>query len=130
MPEGIPNLPDLTHPQELMQWGQQVMLLFLVFIVLVGFLGFVLAALTWANRNPTTSETSFTDQWMARYSQILRILQHGSLVLAIVIGGFFLCSTLANRYHYWEQARVSKIAETVAGDRLEQAAPLVRYEIE
>jgi hypothetical protein len=48
----------------------------------------------------------------------------------LLISGFFLCSTLANRYHHWEQQRIAKIATTVAGERLEQTAPRIRYEIE
>ncbi len=48
----------------------------------------------------------------------------------MLLGGFFLCSTLSNRYHNCEQAKIAKIAAGVAGQRLEQIAPKIRYIIE
>jgi hypothetical protein len=48
----------------------------------------------------------------------------------ITISGFFLCSTLANRYHHWEQARIAAVASNVAGERLEHTAPQLRYTVE
>ncbi|MDP5016147.1 MAG: UbiA family prenyltransferase, partial [Dolichospermum sp.] len=50
-----------------------------------------------------------------------------ALILILLVTGFFLCSTLSNRYHYWEQAKVAQVAASVAGDKLEQIAPQVRY---
>lgn len=60
----------------------------------------------------------------------MRGLQHLTLVLVLLVPGFFLCSTLSNRYHHWEQARVAQVAQSVAGDKLEQFAPQVRYSIQ
>jgi hypothetical protein len=54
-------------------------------------------------------------------------LQHLTLVLILLVTGFFLCSTLSNRYHNWEQARVEQVTQSVAGEKLEQFAPQVRY---
>ncbi len=48
----------------------------------------------------------------------------------MLVGRFFLCSTLSNRYHNWEQGKIAKIAAGVAGDRLQQMAPKVSYIIE
>jgi hypothetical protein len=43
--EGIPHLPDLTHPQEFIQFGASVARGFLALVVLVGFLGIAIALL-------------------------------------------------------------------------------------
>lgn len=60
----------------------------------------------------------------------MRGLQHLTLVLILLVPGFFLCSTLSNRYHYWEQAKVAQVAESVAGEKLEQLAPQICYSIQ
>ncbi|NEQ74859.1 MAG: hypothetical protein F6K23_18530 [Okeania sp. SIO2C9] len=57
-------------------------------------------------------------------------MPHLILVLILLVGGFFLGSTLSNRYHHWEQAKIVKIVAGVAGDRLEKMAPKVRYIVE
>lgn len=128
--QGIPGLPDLTHPTELSQFGTQVLKASLLLVFLVGALGIAIALLSFSLRRDQLKQAIFLDQWVVRYSLLLRGLQHLALVLVLLVGGFFLCSTLANRYHYWEQARVAQVAESVAGDRLEQPAPQVRYVIQ
>ena len=133
---GIPDIPDLTHPQTLQQLGQQLMpvgrgLLWL----LVGF-GGVLAAIKYAGQSNRPQEPGFDpgDSWLnsvlAGYGRLLEGALQGLLVVAILVGGFFLCSTLANRYHHWEQAKIEQVASSVAGDRVEQPAPRVRYVVE
>ena len=124
---GIPEIPDLTHPQDLQQFGQNLLqwgrwLLWL----LVGF-GGVLAAIKYADRR---DRAGWLNPIMIRYGRLLEGILHGLLVAAILAGGFFLCATLANRYHHWEQAKIEQIASTVAGYRVEQPAPRVRYAIE
>lgn len=41
--EGIPNLPDLTHPNELIEFGQKTTISLLIIILVVLFLGLILA---------------------------------------------------------------------------------------
>ncbi|MFM7405219.1 MAG: hypothetical protein ACKO3K_00745 [Cuspidothrix sp.] len=125
--KGIPGLPDLTHPQELVQFGTQLLQgsLLLVFLILA--LGVAIALISFSLRKDPTEQAVFFGNWSIRYSQLLQGLQHLALILILVVTGFFLCSTLSNRYHYWEQAKVAQVAASVAGDKLEQIAPQVRY---
>ncbi|MFO5528526.1 MAG: hypothetical protein ACLBM1_11980 [Cuspidothrix sp.] len=126
-PKGIPGLPDLTHPQELVQFGTQLLQgsLLLVFLILA--VGVAIALISFSLRKYPTEQAVFFGNWSIRYSQLLQGLQHLALILILVVTGFFLCSTLSNRYHYWEQAKVAQVAASVAGDKLEQIAPQVRY---
>lgn len=129
-PQGIPNLPDLTHPNELLSFGSQILQSSLLIVFLVIALGIAIALVSFALRHQTAEQAVFFGEWSVHYSQILKGLQHLALILIIVITGFFLCSTLSNRYHYWEQAKVVQVAETVAGERLEQIPPQIRYVVE
>ncbi|MFB2935166.1 hypothetical protein ACE1B6_07790 [Aerosakkonemataceae cyanobacterium BLCC-F154] len=131
--QGIPSLPDLTQANQIMQFGGEILRLFLILVGLVGVLGVAIALLSFSLsylRRDAPEPGIFINEWVVRYSALLRGLQHTALVLTILIAGFFLCTTLANRYHFWEQARVTKVAASVAGDRLEQIAPQVRYTIQ
>ncbi|MDJ1173985.1 hypothetical protein [Roseofilum capinflatum] len=128
LPEGIPNLPDLTHADELMQFGSHLFTAFLILILVVAGFGLVLAALGFAlqrDRDPS----DWTHKWLQRYDLLLDILQHGVVLLMAIAIGFFFCTTLANRYHHWEQAKVVESAQILTGERLEQPAPQVRYTI-
>ncbi len=51
-------------------------------------------------------------------------------MLILLISGFSLCATLSNRYHHWEQGKVSQVAASVAGEKIAQIAPQVRYVIQ
>ncbi|MGM9501546.1 hypothetical protein BH720_025465 [Desertifilum tharense IPPAS B-1220] len=128
-PQGIPNLPDLTHPNELIQFGTQGLTIFLILTLLIGALGIVFAGISLALRRDVNDTRLWTQQWLTRYDFMLQILQHGGLILVLLVVGFFFSSTLANRYHHWEQAKVVEVARTVGGDRMEQSAPQMRYEI-
>ncbi|MFB2917024.1 hypothetical protein [Aerosakkonema funiforme] len=128
--QGIPGLPDLTQPSELIQFGAKVLRTFLILVGLVGFMGLVLAALNFSHRRDESETGDMLGQWLVGYSVLLRLLLHAGLVFILSIAGFFLCSTLGTRYHFWEQARVAQVAESVAGERLEQTAPQVRYVIQ
>jgi hypothetical protein len=125
--KGIPGLPDLTHPQELLQFGTQLLQSSLLLFFLIIALGVAIALISFSGRRYSTEQVVFFGQWSIRYSQLLQGLQHLALILILLVTGFFLCSTLSNRYHYWEQAKVSQVAATVAGDKLEQISPQVRY---
>lgn len=127
--QGIPNLPDLTHPNELIDFGVQVVAISQKLLIFVVILGIVFALMTFAGRRSQSQPFPRMTQWLDRYDLVLRILPHGLLILVLLVGGFFLCTTLSNRYHHWEQARVEKVAASVAGDRLEQPAPQIRYVI-
>ncbi|MBW4625188.1 MAG: hypothetical protein KME49_06705 [Brasilonema octagenarum HA4186-MV1] len=125
--QGIPGLPDLTHPSELMQFGTHLLKGSLLLVFLVFALGIAIALLSFALRQNQQQQEILIGEWAVSYSQLLRGLQHLTLVLVLLVGGFFLCSTLSNRYHHWEQAKVAQVAESVAGERLEQIAPQIRY---
>jgi hypothetical protein len=128
--QGIPGLPDLTHPNELIQFGSQILKGSLLLVLLVVALGVAIALLSFALRRNQSQQEILIGEWVIRYSQLLRGLQHLTLVLILLVTGFFLCSTLSNRYHHWEQARVAQVAESVSGDRLEQIVPQIRYVIQ
>ncbi|WP_375501259.1 hypothetical protein [uncultured Nostoc sp.] len=128
--QGIPGLPDLTHPIELVQFGTQALKASLLLVFLVVALGVAIALISFSLRRSKPEQVIFIGEWAVGYSQLLRGLQHLTLVLILLVPGFFLCSTLSNRYHHWEQAKVAQVAQTVAGERLEQFAPQVRYSIQ
>ncbi|WP_413172049.1 hypothetical protein [Anabaena azotica] len=125
--QGIPGLPDLTHPDQLVQFGTKLVQGSLLFVFLIVALGVAIALISFSLRRNTTEQAVFFGEWSIRYSQLLKGLQHLALILVLLITGFFLTSTLSNRYHHWEQAKVAQIAESVAGDKLEQNAPQIRY---
>lgn len=126
MNQGIPGLPDLTHPQTLLRYGEQVFQWGQGLLVLGVAIGLVLAAIAFAYRGDRPD-------WLPplgdRYSQLLQGSCYVVLMAVLVSAGFLLCSTLANRYHHWEQAKIARIAGSVGGERVEQPAPLVRYTV-
>lgn len=128
----IPALPDLTHAQELLQFGQQAWQISQWLLLLLLGLGLVLGWLSFSlHRYPEENRhSSELMALLADYGAMWRKTGHGLLLLAILSVGFFLCSTLANRYHYWEQQKIYQVAATVTGERLEQVAPRLRYVIE
>jgi hypothetical protein len=125
--QGIPSLPDLTHPQELIRFGTELLDSFITLAFLVAALGIAIALVGFSLHRNERQREQFLGEWTTRYSAILRSLLHGSLILAMLVGGFFLCSTLANRYHHWEQAKIAQIARNVAGGRFQQNAPTAQY---
>ncbi|MGD1714825.1 hypothetical protein [Dapis sp. BLCC M172] len=129
--QGIPNIPDITHPQELIELGNQILKASIILIILTGCLGIGIAIINFSIHNSKESEANILiNELVSRYSSLLKSLPHLILVLILLVGGFFLCSTLSNRYHNWEQAKVAKIAAGVAGYSLEQMSPKVRYIVE
>ncbi|MGL5083888.1 MAG: hypothetical protein ACRC8A_20585 [Microcoleaceae cyanobacterium] len=127
---GIPNIPDLTHPNELVEFGSQIIQFsFKLGIFAIAF-GVVLALINWSNKRQEEPPIPLLKHGLEDYIVWMQKLPHVVLLIVILTGGFFLCSTLANRYHHWEQAQVTQVATTVAGERLEQGAPRVRYVVE
>jgi hypothetical protein len=127
---GIPNLPDLTHANELIQFGDRTLNALLTIALLIAALGIAIALINSSLHRYPNDRHTFIEEWIPRYSILLKGFQHTLLVAIVLVVGFFFFSTLANRYHYWEQSRIAKIAATVEGDRIEQAAPTLRYETE
>jgi hypothetical protein len=133
MPEdsqGIPNLPDLTHPEELINFGTQIFNHFLTITLILIAFGLVLGFLAAGSRHLPIDRTLFLEEWFGRYTSSIRGFQHLILILVIITSGFFLCATLANRYHHWEQQKIIEVTTTVSGERMEQNAPLLKYKTE
>lgn len=128
--QGIPGLPDITQPTQLIEMGTRLFRFAFFIAGIVALFGIVLAFLNFSRRRNDLELAIPIGQWLEGYSLLLRMLLHGALVFFLVVTGFFLFSTLATRYHFWEQGRVSQIAESVSGERLEQSAPQVRYVIQ
>ncbi len=121
-----PTIPDLTHPQELLGFGKQLLQLSQWLCLAVAALGIVLAIVNFSYR---TEHPRWLDLELETYRQLLYSTRTVLLIVAIAIGGFFGCATLANRYHHWEQSKIATVATKVAGEKVEQPAPQVRYTI-
>jgi hypothetical protein len=121
-----PVLLDLTHPQELFQFGKRLVELSQWAILVTIGLGVVLGIVNFSYRR---ERAGWLDREFVNYGRLLQGLRQLLLVLAIASGLFFACSTLANRYHYWEYSKIAKALTKVAGDRVEHLTPQVRYEI-
>lgn len=128
--QGIPRLPDLTQPEQLQQFSESFLKYFLILTIIVIVFGIVLSLFNFGLRNNQEERNNLVNNLLQNYSYLIQGWQKVILVISIVIFGFFLCSTLAIRYHFWEQAKIEKITASVAGSRLEQIAPKIRYQIE
>ncbi|MFM6195969.1 MAG: hypothetical protein ACKPEN_15485 [Planktothrix sp.] len=127
----IPNLPDLTHPNELIEWGSEMMKAGINLAILLTALGVIWSLINGSVKKPGDSiSVPMLKTALEQYLNWIQTLPHFILIVLLLTSSFFLCSTLANRYHHWEQQRITQIATTVAGERLEQTAPRIRYEIE
>lgn len=104
--------------------------MFSLLILAVGMLGGAIALIAFALRGDAESYRRFVAQWSDRYTQLLRALPHVTLILLLLVASFFLGGTLSRRYHFWERAKVAQIAKSVAGDRMEQRSPRVRYRVQ
>lgn len=130
VPRGIPALPDLTQPSQLIELGKQGMDLFSLLILAVGVLGGAIALMAFALRGDSESYRRFVAEWSDRYTQLLRALPHVTLILLLLATSFLVGGTLSRRYHFWERAQVVQVAKSVAGDRMEQRSPRVRYRVQ
>ncbi len=125
--QGIPAIPDLTQPQTLLQFGHHMLQLSQWLLIFLVGIGLVFAAINFSYRN---ARPVWLDTELTTYGQIWNGVRHGLLMIGILVVGFFLCSTLANRYHHWERDKISRVAGSVAGERVEHLAPLVRYSVD
>ena len=127
----FPTIPDLTHPNELIELGSTVIKTFTQLAIFLTAIGVILSLINWSVKKPGDSiSIPAIKTALEQYLKWMQTLPHLILIVLVINSGFFLCSTLANRYHNWEQQRINQIATTVAGERLEQTAPRIRYEIE
>jgi hypothetical protein len=132
--ETTPAIVDLTHPQELLQFGKRLLELSQWLILVTIGLGVVLGIVNFSYRR---ERGEWLEREFANYGQLLNGLRHLVLSLVVVIALFFACSTLANRYHHWEYSKIAKALTKVAGDsprgtlrdRVEHLTPQVKYEI-
>ncbi len=148
------SVPDLTHPQELLEVGRSLLEGFKWLMVVILALGGLLALANFSDRygRPTSRPVNgpvdspvdgpvdspvdrlerspwLQGEWL-NYGRLLGGLRHGVLIALLVISSFFCFSTLANRYHHWEQDKIAQVANSVAGERIEQPAPQLRYVIQ
>jgi hypothetical protein len=129
--EGIPKIPDLTHAEELLQFGQEFLKFGQWVLLLIVGLGLVLGLINFSYyKSPNPIDRTWLDLQLANYGTIWRSVFHVLAIATILVSSFFLCSTLANRYHHWEQDKIAQTATTVAGERVEQPAPQVSYKEE
>lgn len=121
--QGIPQLVDLTHMQDLLASGRYLLFAFVLALLLAAVYGVVLALLGRASSLPESA----VGAWARDYARGLKLIQHGALVGMLLAASFAVGSTLSNRTHHWEQAQVRYEAATVEGERLEQQTPTVRW---
>ncbi len=127
----IPSIPDLTHPNELIELGSMAVKVLINLAIFIAVMGVILSLINWSVKKPGDSiSLPVIKTTLEQYLKWMQTLPHLILIVLVITSGFFLCSTLANRYHNWEQQQITQIATTVAGERLEQTAPRIRYEIE
>lgn len=127
----IPNLPDLTHPNQLIELGSLVIQVFVKLAIFLIAVGVVFALINWSTqKSGYYLSIPLLKSGLEQYLQWMQALPHLILILLFLTVGFLINSTLANRYHNWEQQKITQIATTVAGERLEQTAPRIRYQVE
>lgn len=128
--QGIPDLPDLTQAAQIWQFAKDFLHYFLILTLVVAAFGIVVSLFNFSLRNQQLDRDTIINSWLKNYQYLVRGWQHSILIIVIIIFGYFLCSTLATRYHFWEQAKIEKISASVAGFKLEQTAPKIRYQVE
>ena len=71
----IPNIPDITHPQELIELGNQLLKASLILIILTGFLAIGRAIINFYFRHRQESEANILiNELVSRYSTLLKSL--------------------------------------------------------
>ncbi len=121
------GLPDLTQPQYLNQIASQLPIAVAIFAILAIGLGAGMALINFAQRNDSQSQNVVIGDWMIRSDRLIKVLQHTVLVSVLMLAGFLVCSTLANRQNNWEQARVEQKTPAIVGSPIQQTSPQVSY---
>jgi hypothetical protein len=133
--DGIPGVLDVTQsnvPVSILGDRMNLIMngvplgILLFCIILIG-LGVALALINFSIKPQQESSMVAMGDWIMRYSDLIRSLRHVAIVLAILTVGTLLCSTVANRYHFWEQNTFPRAAATAA--QIVQTSPQVRYTI-
>jgi hypothetical protein len=132
---GIPGVPDVTQSNALAAiFGDRLSLIMngvplgiLSFCVILIGLGVALALINFSIKPQQESSMVAMGDWIVRYSDLIRSLRHVAVVLAVITIGILLCSSVANRYHLWEQNTFPRAAATAA--QIVQISPQVRYTI-
>ena len=120
---------DITHPVELFHFGVFTFEIFFILIILLGFFGIILALINLSFSRNNDDSQNITKKWLNHYGKLVYSFQHATLIILILTLGFFVCSTLANRYKNWEENKISKVANTISGEKLEQPSPQVKYKV-
>jgi hypothetical protein len=126
--QAAPDFPDLTHPDTLSELGKFLIWGLPLGLILLGSLGGMLAWMNGSFRHQPRPEWLLA--LLRRYGRLLSSLPHLTVIIALTLSGSLLCTTLANRYHHWEQEKVTRVSETVSGERIEHIAPQMRYIVE
>jgi hypothetical protein len=123
------SLPDLTQPQSLNLVASQLPIALAIFVVLAIGLGAAMALINFSTRNTATYSNVAIGDLAMTSTQLLRGLQQTVVVAIVLLIGFLLCSTLANRQNLWEQARLAQKTPAVAATEevIQQTSPQVTY---
>ncbi len=124
---GIPEIPDVTQPDRLSLIINGAPLGIIVFCAILIGLGIALALINFSIKPQQESSMVAMGDWIVRYSDLIRSLRHVAVVFAILIIGALICSTVANRYHIWEQSAFPRAAATAK--QIEQISPQIRYTV-
>jgi hypothetical protein len=123
------GLPDITQPGYLSFLASQLPLTLLLLTLLVIGLGIGIALINFSLRPHQPASTVVVGDWVMRYSDLLRFLQHAALVLTMMGLGFLLCGTLAHRYENWARSQAVQATPVITGEQLQQTSPQVSYTI-
>lgn len=123
------SLPDLTQPQSLNLVASQLPIALAIFVILAIGLGAAMALINFSTRNTSTYSNVALGDLAMTSTQLLRGLQQTVVVAIVLLIGFLLCSTLANRQNIWEQTRLAQKTPALAAtaEVIQQASPQVTY---
>ncbi len=121
------SLPDLTQPQSLNQIVSQLPLAIAIFVILAIGLGAGLALINLSMRNHSPESNVAIGELAIQSQQLLRGLQQLVVVAIMLLIGFLLCSTLANRQSSWDRARLAQKTPDISSEVVQQASPQVTY---
>jgi hypothetical protein len=124
---GIPGIPDITQPDRLSLIMSGLPLGVVLFCAILIGLGVAIALIIFSIKPQPDSAMVAMGSLAISYNRLIRSLQHLAVILVILTIGTLLCSTVANRYHLWEQNKFPRAAATA--QQIEQISPQIRYTI-